>query len=187
VTDIPFDRTGEWRLGALIKQGESLQGTLMPSAVVGPFDDVPTVGEAPPRIHTPTAEEVGGDLAKIDTRQPPDDMHSVDFADALGERPMVLLFATPALCVSRVCGPVVDIAEQVKHTDGEGVDFLHMEVFKDNKPSKSLKGLRPQLRAFNLPTEPWLFAINREGRIAAVLQGPFSVAELSEAVKRARG
>ena len=41
-------------------------------------------------------------------------MHDVDFADVVGKKPTVLLFATPALCQSRVCGPVVDVAEQVK-------------------------------------------------------------------------
>ena len=41
-------------------------------------------------------------------------MHDVDFADALGKKPVVLLFATPLLCQSRVYGPVADIAEEVK-------------------------------------------------------------------------
>ena len=35
-----------------------------------------------------------------------------------------------------------------------------MEIYNDNDPSK---GVRPQVRAFHLPSEPWLFAINREG------------------------
>ena len=44
--------------------------------------------------------------AKIDTRDPPSDMHEVDFADVVGKKPVALLFATPQLCASRVCGPV---------------------------------------------------------------------------------
>ena len=40
----------------------------------------------------------------------------------------------PALCQSRVCGPVVDIAEQVKATgEGEGVEFIHKEIYSDNE------------------------------------------------------
>ena len=61
----------------------------MPSPVVGQYPGVPAVGDAPPKIHTPTAADVGGDLAKIDTRMPPDQMHKVDFADALGKKPVV--------------------------------------------------------------------------------------------------
>ena len=71
-------------------------------------------GEKAPLIHTPTAEDVGGDLSKITTRIPPDTQNQVDYADALGKEPIVLLFATPQFCQSRVCGPVVDVAEQVK-------------------------------------------------------------------------
>ena len=81
-------------------------------------------------------------------------MHDVDFADVLGKKPVVLLFATPALCQSRVCGPVVDVAEQVKRDRPDDAAFIHMEIYNDNDPNK---GLRPQLAAFNLPTEPWLF------------------------------
>ena len=96
-------------------------------------------------------------------------MHTVDFADVLGKEPVVLLFATPALCQSRVCGPVVDVAEQVEHEAGDGVDFIHMEVFNNNNASD---GYRPQLRAFGLRTEPWLFVIDRKGIVAAGSRAP---------------
>ena len=36
-----------------------------------------------------------------------------------------------------------------------------MEVFEDNEVEK---GYRTPLEAFNLPPEPWLFAVDREGR-----------------------
>ena len=76
----------------------------------------------------------------------------------LGKEPIVLLFATPQFCQSRVCGPVVDVAEQVKQLYGDKAAFIHMEIYNDNDPSK---GVRPQVRAFHLPSEPWLFAIDR--------------------------
>ena len=37
-------------------------------------------------------------------------MHAKSFADVVGRKPVALLFATPQLCQSRVCGPVVDVA-----------------------------------------------------------------------------
>ena len=39
---------------------------------------------------------MGGDIASIDTRLPPSSMHEADFADVLGKKPVVLLFATPS-------------------------------------------------------------------------------------------
>ena len=47
-------------------------------------------------------------------------MHQVSFNDVLGERPMALLFATPALCESRTFGPVTDLATQLEHSYGTG-------------------------------------------------------------------
>ncbi len=47
------------------------------------------------------------------------------------------------------------------------------------------KGFRPQVAAYKLPTEPWVFAIDRNGRVAARLEGAYSVTELDAAVDKA--
>ena len=180
VSDLKLPERGEWRLLTLVRDGSSLVATRMPSIEVRSYGRIPAVGEKAPEVRTPTAEDVG-EITEIETRQPPDTMHEVDFADALGERPVVLLFATPALCQSRVCGPVVDVAEQVKSEFEPGeVAFIHMEVYRDNVIDN---GLRPQLRAFGLPTEPWLFVIDRDGRVATAIEGGFSAGELERAVR----
>jgi hypothetical protein len=183
-TDVDFPSNGEWRVAALIKQGDEVVATLLPSASVGEFKRIPRVGDKAPRIHTPTAEDVGGDLSKITTRVPPDTQNRVDYADALGREPIILLFATPQFCQSRVCGPVVDVAEQVKDQYGDKAAFIHMEIYNDNDPSK---GVRPQVRAFRLPSEPWLFAIDRQGVIRAEVEGAFGVDRLTRVVKEVTG
>jgi hypothetical protein len=101
----------------------------------------------------------------------------------LGKEPIVLLFATPQFCQSRVCGPVVDVAEQVKQENEGKAAFIHMEIYENNEPPKT----RPQVRAFHLPTEPWLFVIDRHGTIHSVIQGAFGLKELTKAVKEVTG
>jgi hypothetical protein len=182
--EIDFPSEGEWRIAALVKQDDEVVATLLPSATVGRFGGVPKVGEKAPRIHTPTLDDVGGDPAKVTTRLPPDTQNRVDYADALGREPILLLFATPQFCQSRVCGPVVDVAEQVKDQYGDEAAFIHMEIFNDNDPGK---GVRPQVRAFSLPSEPWLFAIDRQGVIRAEVEGAFGVDRMTEAVKEVTG
>ena len=113
------------------------------------------------RVHTPTVESVGGDVEQIETRVPPDSMHEVDLADALDEgQARVLLFSSPALCESRVCGPVTDVAEQVKSEFDDEADFIHVEFYEDNDasqgPARSGPRLGPQL-------EPMLFTIDADG------------------------
>jgi hypothetical protein len=183
VTDIPFNKPGPWEFLALIKSGSSFQYSLLPSpSPVGVYP-MPRVGQKPPAIHTLTAGEVAN-ISQIDTRVPPDDMHSDDFANVVGKKPVVLLFATPALCQSRVCGPVTDIAEQVKQEFGDRVAFIHQEIYNNNQIND---GPRPQMRAFHQTTEPWAYVIDRTGKVSTVLQGPFSVQELEAAVQKVAG
>jgi hypothetical protein len=185
VTSIVLDVPGEWRLLALVRQGEQLAAVRMPSITVPENDPIPAPGERAPRIHTPTPDDVGGNIAQIDTRVPPSTMHEHDFADVVGERPVVLVFATPALCQSRVCGPLVDIAEQVKRDVGDDeAAFIHMEIFEDNDPNN---GVREQVAAYNLKTEPWVFIVDENGRIDTRIEGVMSVPELTDAVERVTG
>ena len=65
---------------------------------------------------------------------------------------------------------------------GDDADFIHMEVYKDNTVDK---GFRPQLLAWGLRSEPWLFTVGTDGKVAARLEGAFSVKELNEAVDAA--
>lgn len=181
VPKVDFDRGGPWLAIAMLKGPRGLEASRVPSPTVSRHPGVPKVGQKAPVIHTPTAADVGGDLAKIDTRIPPDQMHAVDFADVVGSKPVVLVFATPALCQSRVCGPVVDIAQQVADKYGGAADFIHMEVYNGNDPNK---GIRPQLRAYGLPTEPWTFLIDRNGVVRDRIEGAYGVSELEQAVKK---
>ena len=59
-----------------------------------------------------------------------------------------------------------------------------MEIYNDNLANK---GLREQVEAYNLPTEPWLFVIDCAGKVDSRIEGAFSVAELTDAVDRVKG
>jgi hypothetical protein len=186
VANVTFPAAGNYvALGVARLDDRLVAATLAGPAIrVQTRTGVPAVGERPPRIDTPTTKSVGGDVSKIDTRSPPDDMHSVNFKDALGKKPIVLVFATPLLCASRVCGPVVDVAEQVEHTmpAAKQFVFIHNEIYNNNKV---VDGYRPQVAAFGLPTEPWVFVIGKNGRVAARMEGAFSVNELQAAMRTA--
>jgi hypothetical protein len=179
-----FDQVGEWRLAALIKRSDGIVATnVLGSSEVAKKDPVPAPGDPAPRVNTPTKDDVGS-LQEIDTRVPPSTMHDDDLADVLGKEPVVLLFATPALCQSRVCGPVVDVTEQVKRDHDDEAAFIHMEIYNENLANK---GLREQVKAFGLPTEPWLFVIDEDGKIDTRIEGAFGGSELEQALKRVSG
>lgn len=173
---------GVWGIAAIVEEDGELKGVPLPSVVVGEFHRIPRPGQGAPAVHTPTAQDVGGQLSKITTRIPPDSQNKVDYAEALGKEPIVLLFATPQFCQSRVCGPVVDVAEQAKTEYGDKAAFIHMEIYNDNDPAKRV---RPQVRAFHLPTEPYLFTIDRNGIVRDAVEGAFGLELMHEAVDKA--
>jgi hypothetical protein len=141
----------------------------------------PTPGQMAIRVHTPTSPP--SPIASIDTRIPHDpQLHAVDLANVLGKKPVLLVFATPQLCQSRTCGPVVDQAAQLQATYGNRMAFIHMEVYNNNDPTK---GHRPQLLAWRLPSEPWVFAIDGRGRVADRLEGAASLGEMQAAIEKA--
>jgi hypothetical protein len=193
VSSVAFPKAGDYALLGVVKLDDRFVTSDPVGVRVARKSSIPQVGDPAPRVDTPTLESAGGNVQSIDTRVPPSTMHDVSLADALGKKPVVLLFATPALCQSRVCGPVVDVTEEVKSEHKDEADFIHMEIFKNNeigqgclegqKPAKDC--FRPQVLAYGLPTEPWLFTINRQGRIAARVEGAFSKTELEAALKKA--
>jgi hypothetical protein len=184
VADVELPKQGRWVMTALASVGGELVATSQYERRITTRGAPPDVGDRAIRINTPTVDDVGRNLEEIDTRIPPlPDMHRADFADVMGRKPAVLVFATPQLCQTRVCGPSVDVALEVQ-AQTEGVEFIHMEIYKDNEIAK---GLRPEPAAWRLPTEPWVFVVGRDGRIAERFEGAVSVPELTRAVEKVRG
>jgi hypothetical protein len=178
---VPVPKAGTYFVLSLTKGPSGLIGATGELAAA-PSSQIPGVGDRPPDIATDTSATVHGDEKLLTTRLPPENMASVSLNQVLGKKPIALLFSTPQLCISRVCGPVTDVAVQVQHRFGNQVAFIHEEVYVDNQPSK---GLRPQLKAFHLRTEPWLFVINRQGKIVARLEGAFGINEVTQAIQAA--
>ncbi|HVX32845.1 MAG TPA: hypothetical protein VHA80_06855 [Solirubrobacterales bacterium] len=180
-TELSFPGDGEYRLVALVKEKDGWARAPLGSIVVGEFAKIPRPGEKAPLIQTPTAKSAGGNLAEVSTRVPPDTQNKVNYAEVLGKDPILLLFTTPQFCQSRVCGPVVDVAQQAQQKFEGKANFIHMEIYNENDPSK---GVRPQVRRFHLPTEPWLFAINREGVVSATIEGGFGTKLMDQTVEK---
>jgi hypothetical protein len=179
-SELPLKRSGILDVLALTRVGNKLIGSTGELAVALSIP-IPAPGDHPPDIATDTLASTHGSIALVTTRTPPENMHSVSFNQVLGKKPVALLFSTPELCTSRVCGPVTDILVSLQHEFPQ-ITFIHEEVYVDNNPSK---GLRPQMHKFGLETEPWLFMVNRKGIITARLQGAFGVNEARAALESA--
>jgi hypothetical protein len=179
---VPFSKPGQYSvMSVTLVGGEPVAAPGQLKVISAAEDKIPEVGDPAPKVTTDTVASAGGDAEAIDTRRPTSDMHA-NFADELGKKPVALLFATPQLCQSRVCGPVVDVGLQLRSRYGDKVEFIHQEVYTDNDPNK---GLRKPLQEFNLPTEPWLFVVGKDGKITARLEGSFGLNAFEQALKTA--
>jgi len=180
---VRFNRPGTWAVLAVTRTGNTYVAAPAQVEVKTKADDkVPDVGEPAPKVATDTIESVGGNEDLLDTRTPPSDLHRESFDEVVGRKPVALLFATPQLCQSRVCGPVTDIALQMKAEYGDRMEFIHQEVYEENDPQQ---GLRRPLQEFRLPTEPWLFVVDADGRITARLEGSFGLSAFEDAIQTA--
>jgi hypothetical protein len=153
-------------------------------------DDSPTiaVGESAPATDTPTLDDVGGDPKRISTDADPDPaFYTTSVADALDRHePFVLVFATPKFCTSAQCGPTLDRLKPVaaEHPD---VTFINVEPYQLHEVDGQLQpvldasgGLQATdvTLAWGLLTEPWIFAVDRDGIVRGSYEVAVSDAEL---------
>ncbi len=126
-TSIPS--TGNWLALAMIDNGGQTASGVARFPVA--TDKLPAaVGSRAVSTPTPVAT-TQEKLKEICTRTPPDDMHYISLDDALKNgKPTAVSFATPLLCESQLCGPVVD--EHILAFEKIGprkANFIHVEEF----------------------------------------------------------
>ncbi|MDQ4126160.1 MAG: thioredoxin family protein [Actinomycetota bacterium] len=179
VTYPTFDAAGKWGAEVTV-EGEGLDETVRASFDVAAEGSTPAVGEQAPASETPTATRK---LAQITTDPKPDpDFYRTSIDEAVkGGKPFVVTFATPKFCTSAVCAPTLDIVK--KESRGwPKVEFIHVEVFELDDTT-SLKPV-PSVMEWGLPSEPWVFVVDGDGKVAAKFEGTVSPAELTDALKK---
>ena len=99
-----FDVAGQWWV---VASTAGKQGATQLDVINAGDTQVPLPGKHMVPVATPTLADHRG-VEPICTRQPACPLHEVSLDAALNEhRPLAVLFATPALCESRTCGPVI--------------------------------------------------------------------------------
>ncbi|HVM39509.1 MAG TPA: hypothetical protein VM618_01880, partial [Acidimicrobiia bacterium] len=166
-----FDAPGVWFASVAY---DSVEGPL--PIEVRPEPLAPIAGQEAVVTPSPTPEEPLG-VDPICTRDPACSLHDVSLDDAMaGDLPVAVLFATPARCTSRWCGPVLDTMLDVAG-DYEGrIRFVHVEIYQDLQSND----LVPTMQEWGLHSEPWLFRIGTDGRITGRLDSAFDQAEMRE-------
>jgi hypothetical protein len=175
-----FDTPGSWGVVARVTLPDGTKRAGQADFTVEADTDVPGPGDpaiASRTLVATTPEEA----AMICTADPVDDMHALSLDEALANgKPTVVLFATPALCTSRVCGPSLEATQELQRRYGDQANFIHIEIYPERDYTKPAAALEE----WNLPSEPWLFLIDGQGTVVERYEGGIGLAELDPAVQR---
>jgi hypothetical protein len=188
--DVNFTTPGDWA-AEFTTTKDGLSETTRVKFQVAEKSPTPAIGSKAPITKTPTLADVGGDVQRLSTDQHPDPSFyrvSVDQAIKKHE-PFVLVFATPAFCTSRQCGPTLDAVKAIAK-DAPKITFINVEPYKLEFTGGRLQPVLDasgQLQAtdvtdaWGLLTEPWIFVVDRDG----VVRGSFAVIASPEELKAA--
>jgi hypothetical protein len=175
---------GDWglQITASRPSGARLSQQLAINVISKPV--VPGVGQPAPPSNSPTVAD-HPDVSQIDTGDPPDDMHQLSIAQAIQQhRPTLVVFASPAFCTSRACGPEVKVVQSLEPTYKDRLTFIHIEIYTNFKPDPSKRTIAPTVTEWRLQSEPWIFLIDSRGIIQARFEGPTASDELKAALDK---
>lgn len=174
-----FDAPGQWGVVARVTLPDGTRRAGQVEFAVVPDTLVPGPGEAAIASKTLTAR-TPDEEAKVCTAESADGLHVLSLDEALRNgKPTVLLFATPALCASRTCGPSLAAVEDLRGRYGANANFVHVEIY----PGRSYDEPAAAVTEWNLPSEPWLFLIDGAGRVVERYEGGIGSTELEPAVR----
>lgn len=150
-------------------------------------------GASAPTIETPTTASSEHGVAGISTDPDPlPRLYKYSASDLIAAgTPFVIVFASPAFCVSQACGPTISVVKKAaaRHP---GALIIHVEPYLmewngDRMiPTLDASGrLQPNAvaSAWRLPVEPWIYTVDTNGVIIHSFEGVIGDAELDAAIR----
>ena len=171
-----LQKAGAWGIEVTVTQPGYAPETKRVGFDVLARDPSPGIGDDAPRTKNPTLKDVNGDRTKISSALEDDTiLHQISIADAVTNgKPTVILFATPRFCTSRTCGPSHQVILSLARNYGDRVNFIHVEVYKEFETF----AVADAMREWNLETEPWLFFVDKNGKIVDKFEGGITSKEI---------
>ncbi len=193
VTNTSFAEAGEWGVEFRTSAPDAAEETIRVRFQVQPDSPTIGIGEQAPASDTPTADDVGGDLALLSTDDAPvPAFYETSVADALeAGKPFVLAFATPKFCTSAQCGPTLDQLKPIAEAHPD-VTFINVEPYQleavdgQLQPDLDANGQlqpAPATVEWGLLTEPWIFVVDGDG----VVRGSFELIAGPEEIEAVLG
>ncbi len=183
---------GPWGAAVTVKDpatGKTSEARLQFSVAAG--GNGPRVGDAAPSAKTLTVADVGGDVHRVSSDpQPEPSFYQTSLDAALAAKaPFVLAFITPAFCKSAQCGPTMEVLKgAVKDAPIRVVAVEPYQlVYQDGRLQPVLQDGNfvpvEATEAYGIPSEPWIFIVDRAGTIASSFEAVVGQEELADAIR----
>lgn len=171
-TDVTFAKAGIWTVEVTAELGDGPHGGTT-TFLVDTEARIPAPGDEAFATETLLFNDTTVPLGAIDsladaTGSVPDPrLHTWTIADAVAAgKTALVLFATPAYCMSQFCGPSVETMAAMEDATGPEALFIHVEIWKDYEQQQLNDAAIEWLYRDGDLHEPWLFLIGPDGRIA---------------------
>lgn len=176
---VELDAPGKWGIEASVERGGQRQ-VIRSSFEVKATGAAPMIGSPAIRAKTLTPADVK-DQTELCTAGPPCELHATSLDQILASgKPTVVLFASPGFCSSATCAPQLGVLLQAKPRHGDKVAFAHVEIYKD--PRNQV--LADAVTEWKLPSEPWMFFIDKSGTIVERFDGIATGEEIDGGIAR---
>lgn len=182
VVPVRFTSAGIW--GVLLEMAvDDVQESVRLRFSVRDRQAAPSVGDRAPSVESRTRDDVAALSELTSDPDPEPGLYASSISEALIDgQPLVIAFATPAFCHSRTCAPVLEAVKAVWRELSSEVTGIHIEVFENpGEPQRLVEG--ETFVAWRLPSEPWVFVIDRDGVIRYAFEGAVTEEELRSAVE----
>ena len=185
-----FDKAGFWQTHVVANVAGKAR-TADTSFQVLERHAIPAPGDAAIPSDNPTSTTPGVNPASVDSRAgaggliPDPELHQTTIAAAVAaHRPVLVVFSTPVYCISRFCGPITDMVDELAKTYGDRASFVHVEIWKDYQQQTANKAATDWLYRNDSLNEPWVFLVGADGKIAARWDNVVTKAEVEPELQK---
>jgi hypothetical protein len=185
-TDLLFDHADLWSVSTSVPRSDGSSSLVEVRFPVAEMAISVTVGQKAPTSASRTLASEGN-IAKLTTGSHRDpELYQYSIAEAIDrDRPLLIVFASPAFCTNAVCGPKVEIASELREVYGNEVDFVHVDLYSNPHEIQgdlSLAKITPLFAEWSLSSQEWTFIVDSGGIVTHRFENFAPKPELIEAL-----
>ena len=186
-TQLTFDTPGSWSIEISIQDVEGLNRRADLEFEVKETPSAVAVGSPAVASQNRTLDSVES-ISQLTTGSLQDpDLYQTTISDAVASGlPTVVVMASPAFCTNAVCGPQVEVLQELKDKYKGQANFIHVDFYDNPEEIQGdLTKARPSptVLEWGLPSTEWTFVIDKQGIVSDRFESFATLEELEQALQ----